>query len=242
MAISVSDYIFLATLGFTLAAPLGPVNMEMIKRGVANSKGYIFAFITGVGAMTGDFLVAMSVLLIGAEIFVKLLEIRAVLFFLFIANTAILTKIGLSAFRMEISTEFLAENVNSELGNELAPKKLVRQYGVGFVLVTTSPWSYLFWASFGPVVFTSGIPLDSFLDKITVTMMFLTGILTWLFVIGITLKISQTLASEKTLRFITKGSASLILIFAASVFIDAIWILFHDKPLLLINRFFDLFS
>lgn len=68
MAFNFSDFLFLAVLGFTLALPLGPVNMEMIKQGVAKKRGWILGILTGIGAMTGDFIVSMSVLFVGSEV------------------------------------------------------------------------------------------------------------------------------------------------------------------------------
>ena len=70
MAISdfnIEDVLFLMILGFSLAAPLGPVNMEMIKQVLRSKFGYILGIFTGLGALTGDFLVASFVLFLSIE-------------------------------------------------------------------------------------------------------------------------------------------------------------------------------
>jgi threonine/homoserine/homoserine lactone efflux protein len=241
--VSFGLFLFLATLGFSLAAPLGPVNMQMIKHVLKSKNGWILGVFTGLGAMTGDFIISMTVLFIGAEFLVFLLDIKIISVLLFLANSLILGYLGMKALRSEVSTDFL-EETNDKQTEELQKlnQNPVKEFGIGFVIVTTSPWSYLWWATFGPVILGSNIQLSTLLDRFIVTMMFLTGILLWIIVLNGSLIISHSFASKSTLHRITQGSALLILIFAIIIFLDAIWIIFTDNPLRLLNKFFDLFS
>ena len=66
-------WIILAALGFSLAAPLGPVNIEMMKNALnINYQKFIsrltLSIITGIGAMTGDFVIAFSALTLGGAV------------------------------------------------------------------------------------------------------------------------------------------------------------------------------
>lgn len=239
MAFTVSNLLFLASLGFSLALPLGPVNMKMIKQGIAKRKGWIFGMITGIGAMTGDFIVSMSVLFVGSEVLSSVLEDKIIASGLFFGNAALLGYIGLSALKTKTdSNQFLDEDIDK---GQITFKQIGKQYGLGFVIVVTSPWSYLWWASFGPVILGSDIPIETFSDRFFVTLMFLLGIFVWVLLINISLLISQEVASDRMLNNITKVSAGVILLFALRIFIDGMWILFNGEPLGLINKLFEIF-
>ncbi len=226
----IGHVVFFATLGFSLAAPLGPVNMEMIKVGTSRRFGWIFGIITGLGASTADFLIATIVLFIGAEFFSGLLTIRIFFVILLFLNAGILGYIGIGALRSK--SEFGSDEI-------VEGSSVLRQFVFGFVLVITSPWSYLWWVSFGPTIISTELPLSTFWDRGVVTMLFILGIWLWVFLLNFMLLVSEKLASEKTLRWITVGSASLILIFAFSIALDAIWVLFTGTPLQLIQRGID---
>ncbi|MFX0212380.1 MAG: hypothetical protein ACFFDT_40780, partial [Candidatus Hodarchaeota archaeon] len=69
-------WVFVGFLGFTLAAPLGPINAEVIKqalnKSVSEKLAWGSAILTGIGAMTGDFVVAFSALTVGGEILIDI--------------------------------------------------------------------------------------------------------------------------------------------------------------------------
>jgi threonine/homoserine/homoserine lactone efflux protein len=242
MALNSSDFLFLAILGFSLALPLGPVNMEMIKQGVAHKKGWILGVLTGIGAMTGDFLISMSVLFVGSEVLASVLEVKVIAALLFFANATLLGYIGYSAFKSSADISSLTyDGTMSQDRNAIRISTIGRQYVLGFVIVVTSPWSYLWWASFGPVILESDIAINTFADRFVVTMMFLVGILAWVLIINIALMISHEIASEVMLNKITRVSAIVILLFAFSILIDAVAILVNDEPLGLINKLFEIF-
>lgn len=226
MSFSPINFLRLSALGFSLAAPLGPVNMEMIKQGVKHKgrSGTLRGFITGIGAMSGDFTIAMTVLFIGASILKSLLEINEITITLFLGNTFILLYIGFSAFSTKIDTQINPENLNTsedvKVDDALSP--LHKQYFTGLIIVITSPWSYLWWASFGPVVLNMDIPLDTLLDRFITTIMFLSGIFTWLIVLAIALNISSKFASNRIQNYITKGSALIIIYFGFLIFYQAL--------------------
>ncbi len=208
----------LSVLGFSLAAPLGPVNMEIIKQAFQKSKGFILGLMTGIGAMSADFVIAMTVLFIGSEVLASLIANDWIRFSLFLLNAGILSFIGISAFR---SSPTALEGMEGTLEKG---SSVVRQYALGFFLVSTSPWSYLWWMSFGPVVLSLDIPLATFGDRAIAALLFLSGIFAWVFLFSLLLATSNRFASERFIRLVTKGSALLILLFAIRVLIDAILI------------------
>lgn len=173
---------------------------------------------TGIGAMSADFVIAMTVLFIGSEVLASLIANDWIRFSLFLLNAGILSFIGISAFR---SSPTALEGMEGTLEKG---SSVVRQYALGFFLVSTSPWSYLWWMSFGPVVLSLDIPLATFGDRAIAALLFLSGIFAWVFLFSLLLATSNRFASERFIRLVTKGSALLILLFAIRVLIDAILI------------------
>jgi len=224
------DILFLMGLGFSLAAPIGPVNMEMIKRALQSKWGWLLGVVTGIGAMTGDFIIASVVLFVGDEYLRSLVETQIIYIILILFNIYILSYIGISALRSDIE-EIKTDNSNENMPEDqelieptlsMQTKGLVRQYATGFVIVVTSPWSYFWWTSFGGYIINSGLPLDSITERLIVTIFFLSGILAWVLLLGLLLGISQRVASKRVLTIITKGSALIILGFAVKILYDAL--------------------
>lgn len=229
MALTLNIVALLIGLGFSLAAPIGPVNMEMLKQTLASKSGWVLGMITGIGAMTGDFMIAMSVLFVGSELIASIVKIRAVYIVLVLANIGILSYIGISALRMD-ATENMPEEESKYL--ESSPEasdpesgrilKIGRQYLTGFIIVTSSPWSYFWWATFGGYIINSGVALETFSDRLFVTIIFLGGIFLWVVLFCGALAISHRIASPAMLKRITQISALIILFFAAKIAFDAI--------------------
>jgi threonine/homoserine/homoserine lactone efflux protein len=145
-------WIVVALLGFSLAVPLGPVNAEMIKQVLSKSSSekiaWLAAILTGMGAMTGDFLVAFTFLSIGGDILIDFFANPFIRFSLFSINILILGFLGVSAL---ISKPCSMENIEIETNpdkdySQNKYRKLIRQLITGFLLVITSPWSYAWWS------------------------------------------------------------------------------------------------
>ena len=217
MVYDIATVVLIMFMGFTLAAPMGPVNAEMIKRTLSSTSGWKFGAITGIGAMSGDFIIAMTVLFVGGVLLSALLDILIVKLLLFLTNAFILGFIGVSALRSKLVDDHLLDEEKKSHG-------LPKQFMYGLLIVMTSPWSYLWWISFGPVILESGIPLLTTFDRLQVTVIFLTGIFAWVVLFNLALKVSHSFASPKVLNWITKGSAILILLFAIKILGDALCI------------------
>ena len=99
MAYDIGTVVLIMFMGFTLAAPMGPVNAEMIKRALSSTSGWKLGAITGIGAMTGDFVIAMTVLYVGGVRLSEFLDVDLIKLLLFLVNALILGFIGISALR-----------------------------------------------------------------------------------------------------------------------------------------------
>lgn len=130
-------------LGWSIAWPPGPINAEMIRRGL--SRGFWAAWSVGLGACSGDFLWALGVALAAGQIarsetLERALGVTSIALLLFLAWTFL--RGARAAWRAHRAGEPLPE-----------PKRLQGAGGgwlVGFTLALTSPWNLAFWlAMFG---------------------------------------------------------------------------------------------
>ena len=210
------DIFLLMALGFSLAAPFGPINLELLKQTLSRNKGWVFGLMTGFGAMTGDLIIAMTAMYLGEEKLKETIEISAVKYSLLIVNVLILCYISWGAWNAEIVDDFIDSDGEEIFSNS----SLANQYSKGFLLVMTSPWSYFWWVSFGSYLLGRGIDLSSFTDKLVATIFFLSGILFWLLFFCLLLAFSRNMANTKTLKIITKSSALAIVIITILMVID----------------------
>ena len=214
----IETWIFIAFLGFTLAAPLGPINAEVIKQAldktVSEKLAWGSAILTGIGAMTGDFVVAFSALTVGGEILVHVFSNAIIKFLLFSVNIVLLGLLGVSALLSKpVPLEYQTSNQNdSSNANSL---RLIKQYFTGFSLVVTSPWSYFWWASMGTLILFSDFNVPDPLFRLGIILMFLTGVLVWQIFFTTLLAVIGRLPNPKLFVWVQRATAIILFGFAA---------------------------
>ncbi|MFW9903348.1 MAG: LysE family transporter [Candidatus Thorarchaeota archaeon] len=211
-------WIFIAFLGFTLAAPLGPINAEVIKQSldktVSEKLAWGSAILTGIGAMTGDFVVAFSALTVGGEILIHVLSNAVIKFLLFSVNIVLLGFLGVSAlFSKPIPLE-KETDVQNDSSNK-SKLHLIRQYFTGFSIVVTSPWSYFWWASMGTLILFSDFNVPDPLFRLGIIIMFLTGVLAWQIFFTTLLAVIGRLPNPKLFVWVQRATAIILFGFAA---------------------------
>lgn len=117
-------------LGFTLAAPIGPVNSVRLDKGIKN--GFWHAWIVGAGSMIADGIFMLMVYL-GM---VHFLEVSIVQIFLWLFGGFILIYTG---FESIIKANAIT------LSDTRGKDSLLKCFLTGFVMSITSPLSILFW-------------------------------------------------------------------------------------------------
>ena len=117
-------------LGFTLAAPIGPVNSARLDKGIKN--GFWHAWVVGAGSMIADGIFMLFVYL-GM---IQFLGIPIVQIFLWLFGGFILIYSGFESIK----------NANTITLNYSRQKEsLLKCFLTGFILSITSPLSILFW-------------------------------------------------------------------------------------------------
>lgn len=132
---SMSILISYILLGFTLAAPIGPVNSARLDKGIKN--GFLHAWVVGVGSMIADGLFMLMVYLGMVHLgMVHFLEVPIIQIFLWLFGGFVLIYTGVEGIA----------GVNSlTLANSRGKDSLVKCFSTGFIMSITSPLSILFW-------------------------------------------------------------------------------------------------
>ncbi|MFW9778468.1 MAG: LysE family translocator [Candidatus Heimdallarchaeota archaeon] len=220
-------WVIVAALGFTLAVPLGPINVEIIKTildgSISENTKWIAAVLTGIGAMTGDFLIAFSALTIGGEILINLFSNPLIRLGLFTLNVLILGYLGISALIShppQLSSD--EESPNQQTTSLVRKRRFAQQYVTGFSLVVTSPLTYGWWISVGTLILFSDLAMTPDLAvRLLVVIMFLSGILAWVLLFPTLLSIVGRLPNPSLFQWITKGTALILLYFAGIMLTEA---------------------
>jgi threonine/homoserine/homoserine lactone efflux protein len=128
-------------LGWSVAWPPGPINAEMMRRGL--DRGFLAAWVVGLGACSGDFLWALAVAL-GAGAVINVPGVRLALggvsILLLLLLAWIFARGALRAWRASRRT-------NPKMGATPAPRleSVHGGYLLGLGMALTSPWNIAFW-------------------------------------------------------------------------------------------------
>lgn len=211
-------------LGLTLAVPLGPVNAEIIKqvldKALTTKFSWLLALLTGIGAMTGDFIVAFSILTIGIEILEVIFLNPYIKIVLYLINTIILGFLGITAlFRKQEPLLSQDDSSKDQVITYFEIQKVLKQYITGLSLVITSPWTYFWWFSVGTLMITYENP--DLISRLIIVIMFLSGILLWNLFFSTSLSIVGQIPNPRFFQWITKGTAIILLFFAGIMIVEA---------------------
>jgi threonine/homoserine/homoserine lactone efflux protein len=124
-------------LGWSVAWPPGPINAEMIRRGLA--RGFAPAFAVGLGACSGDALWAFSVIL-GAGVLLGPTA-RAALGWISMGLLFLLAAVFLSSALQD----WRRRGMSAEEAVAPRPSSAQSGYWLGLGMALTSPWNFAFW-------------------------------------------------------------------------------------------------
>ncbi|WP_066068881.1 LysE family transporter [Neobacillus soli] len=185
-------------LGFTLAAPIGPVNSARLDKGIKN--GFWHAWIVGVGAMIADGIFMLMVYL-GM---VQFLGIPIVQIFLWLFGGFILIYSGFESIK----------NANTiTLTYSRKKDSLFKCFLTGFFMSITSPLSILFWLGIYGSVLAKTAQTNGTESLLIYSSMIFLGLIFWdIFVAALTTGFRRLL-NVKTLISISIISGMSLIIF-----------------------------
>lgn len=135
-------------LGISLAAPVGPINIEMLKRGI--ERGFWHAWVVGIGGMTADVLF-MLLIYFGLSSVFMYTYVQA---FMYCTGFFLLFYLGFQSVKQGIFDSNM-EYKKEEVGG------LKQSFMAGFLIAISNPLNLVFW--FG----IYGSTLSSLLTKVT---------------------------------------------------------------------------
>ena len=185
-------------LGLSLAAPIGPVNLEIIKRGL--NSGFKQAFLTGAGAMSAD-TTYLTLIFFGLTSFLNIAFIKIVLG---IAGSFILIYLGLVSVK-EFFHRAVVENQSR------------RMYGssfiTGYVLAISSPMTIIWWTGVFGALLASQTNAQTNLSTFLSCLSIMLGCFIWVFSLAISLHWGKKIINEKIVGFISLIAGIFLIVF-----------------------------
>ncbi|WP_160725458.1 LysE family transporter [Bacillus sp. USDA818B3_A] len=208
---SVNILISYIILGFTLAAPIGPVNSARLDKGIKN--GFWHAWVVGVGSMMADGIFMLLVYL-GM---VRFLGIPIVQIFLWLFGGFILIYSGLESIK-NANTITLSYSRNKE--------PLHKCFLTGFILSITSPLSILFWLGIYGSILAKTAETNGTESLLIYSSMIFLGLTFWdLFVAALTTGFRKLLNMKSLIAISFISGASLVVfgIYFGYQGVSALW-------------------
>jgi threonine/homoserine/homoserine lactone efflux protein len=196
LLLSTSILISYIILGFTLAAPIGPVNSARLDKGIKN--GFWHAWIVGAGSMIADG-VFMLLVYLGM---VQFLGIPVVQIFLWLFGGFVLIYSGIESIK----------NANTiTLSYSRQKDSLVKCFLTGFIMSITSPLSILFWLGIYGSVLAKTAQTNGTESLLIYSSMIFLGLTFWdVFVAALTTGFRKLLNVKSLIAISIVSGASLI--------------------------------
>ena len=186
-------------LGLSLAAPIGPVNLEIIKRGL--NSGFKQAFLTGLGAMFAD-TTYLALIFFGLTSFFNFLFIKI---FLGIAGSIILIYLGTVS-----ANEFFSKAGETE--NK--PQRLFKtSFVTGYVLAISSPMTIVWWTGVFGALLAAQTHTQTNISAFFSCLSILLGCFLWVFFLAIALHWGKKIINDNILKLISLFAGLFLILF-----------------------------
>jgi L-lysine exporter family protein LysE/ArgO len=184
-------------VGVSLGAPVGPINVEIVRRGLRS--GFLSGWMVGAGAITADTLYCLAVIA-GLTPLIDQVVVRLVLWTL---GAAFLMFLGYSSFQSaRLRGQMIAI---SEGGIER------RSFTTGFLMALLNPMGIFFWLSIGGGLVASGVEQrGDAIGIIAIVAGVIAGLGLWITTLSTLVHGGRRFVSDRLFRWINFGSAALL--------------------------------
>jgi L-lysine exporter family protein LysE/ArgO len=189
-------------LGITLAAPIGPVTIEMIKRGL--KQGFWSSFVIRIGGAMANLLC----LLLAFFGLTRLNQYPLVLQVLSILGAMVLIYMGGKTLKQP-TVENLPQAGNTD-------QSLINGLTTGFTLALVNPVGIMFWLG----IFASSSHLSSAEDHmlgLTLNLLIIAGVLLWGASLSFCLATLKRWVNPNTMKWVTISSGLLLISFGIKI-------------------------
>lgn len=194
-------------IGVALAAPIGPINVEIISRGLRY--GFRNGWYVGLGALTADTIYA-AIIVSGLTPIADRPALRVPLF---LAGAAMLGWVGVNSLRSAINPAIQVKP-QAPSGN--------RGYVAGFLIALLSPMGIVYWLSVGAALVAEAVERVGQIGTPVLVFGVFMGLLTWVTTLSVVAQVSRRFVTGNGMRWITGTSGVIILGFAVWFLIQGI--------------------
>lgn len=182
-------------VGVALAAPLGPINIEIIRRGLAG--GFLFGWLVGLGAVSADTIYCI-VVVAGLTSIADGPALRAPLF---LVGAAVLGYLGLKSVRSAMAGL-------PSTGGLPSPR---HSYATGFLMAAASPFGIVYWLSIGAALVASAVERAGSGATPTLVASVTFGIICWVTLLSILTRAGRRFVSPIAMRRVTALSGAALI-------------------------------
>lgn len=194
-------------VGVVLAAPIGPINVEIIRRGLLMNPRA--GWLVGIGAVSADTIFA-TLIVSGVSRLSDDPQLRAPLF---AAGAVMLGWLGYRGVVQAIHGETDIP-VNSRSGS--------RSFATGFLMAALNPMGIIYWLSVGSALVAEAVTRTGKAGAPALVGGVFLGLLVWITGLSLALHFGRRFVTARALRWITGGSSALLLGFAIWFAIQAL--------------------
>ena len=195
------------TVGVALAAPIGPINIEIIRRGIRD--GFLHGWMVGLGALSADTVYAM-VIVSGLASFADNESIRVVLY---LAGGVMLTWVGWKSIRTAL------RGVEGDPGD--VPKPRGRSYLTGLLMAAFNPMGIVYWLTVGAGLAADAVNRVGESGAPILVIGVMVGILLWVSTLSVIAQVSRRFVTGRGMRWVTGISGGIIIAFGLFFFWQA---------------------
>lgn len=188
------------TVGVTLAAPIGPINVEIIRRGIRD--GFVHGWVLGLGALSADTIYAA--LIVGG--LTPLADRPTLRVPLFLAGGVMLAWVGW----MSVRTALRGDAADAY---DTVPRR-GRSYATGFLMAIFNPMGIVYWLSVGAALVADAVQRVGQVGSPVLVMGVMFGIFCWVTFISVLAQISRRFVTGPGMRWVTGVSGLIIIGFA----------------------------
>ncbi|WP_144701466.1 LysE family transporter [Fictibacillus phosphorivorans] len=176
-------------LGISLAIPIGPIKLEMIKYGLFG--GFWPSWFVGIGAVCAD-LLFMSLIFLGLTSF---LHHEWITILMLIIGIIMLSYLGISTIRNSDST--LSLLIDDKIN-------LKKPFWTGFVIALMNPYNFIFWFGIYGGSLQSIPSTTNEMTRIALSLCIIAGIVLWNLNVAFTVHFFRFLINEITIRWLAR--------------------------------------
>lgn len=195
------------TVGVALAAPIGPINIEIIRRGIRD--GFAHGWLVGLGALSADTVYAM-VIVSGFASFAGDERIRLVLY---LAGGLMLSWVGWSSLRTALR--------GIEGSPDDRPKPRGRSYLTGLLMAAFNPMGIVYWLTVGAGLAADAVSRVGQSGAPVLVIGVMVGIFLWVSTLSVIAQVSRRFVTGHGMRWVTGVSGVIIIGFGIFFVVQA---------------------